>query len=138
LPSKQKKQTPPPFFEKFGSDLQKLRNYIETLLAKWRPLLGLDQWDIGVDYHADGCARSPGVLADASVDWKYKHGHINFYLPKLLEEKPDQVEYIVLHELMHFMVNQMRGGKRRRKDAPNEERVVTELGRAFLRAHAKR
>lgn len=99
-----------------------LRKQIETLLAYWRPILGLDSWVIEVrwneKHHTGWCIAKP----------KYREAMIGFNLARIKKEcgRPEQVEDLVLHELLHAVVWKA------------SETAVSQLTQAMLRAAGRR
>lgn len=98
-------------------------------------ILGLENWDIKVRYHSiykvgggDG-----GTQADATGSWEYMNGTINFFLAAMIDCGEETWEPTVVHELCHFIVMEMRDPKGE-SVSPHEERVVTMLEKAFIKA----
>lgn len=54
--------------------------------------------------------------------------YITLYLPCLKDLSPQRLEEIVIHELVHILINEMRDYH---KDPDHEERVVTGIQKAF-------
>lgn len=120
------------------------RARVESFYEKWRPILGLDSWDVTRRYHdgafveADGDA-SGGAAASTSARWQYQHASIDFNLRETAELDDEHLEYVVLHECMHILTNEMRSlcHKGHRIAIKHEERVCTMLAWAFMRAQEK-
>ena len=99
-----------------------LRKQIETLLAHWRPILGLDTWAIEVRYneqqYTGWCIAKP----------KYREAMIGFNLKRIRREcrTPEQVEDLVLHELLHAVVWKA------------SETAVSQLTQGMLRAAGRK
>ena len=96
-----------------------IRTRIDRLVKKWRPILGLDSWDITVGYdeptHLGTCEALPA----------YGEAIIRFNLPRIKRELPNCVaalEELVLHELVHCVIWK------------NSERAVSQVCRSILRA----
>lgn len=92
--------------------------------------MNLDRWSVQVDYEPDVADHNASCAATMNVDWRYKQASIKAYIPTMARMTDQSIEYIVVHELCHAMVCQMRGKKHK---MDNEEAVVTELSRAFMR-----
>lgn len=78
-----------------------LRSRIERLAKRWRPLLGLESWDIEIRYdettHLGSCVAKP----------RYGEATIWFNLPRIRRELPNTVlalEELVVHELVHCLI----------------------------------
>jgi predicted SprT family Zn-dependent metalloprotease len=95
----------------------------------WIHWLGLGYWDVTVHIsdkvpkHKDK-AR---VCGKSWVEWKYCSAYIEFYPKNMQGMTQSQIEVIVVHELLHVLVNEMREGT-----IENEERVVTMLQKAMV------
>jgi Fe-S cluster biosynthesis and repair protein YggX len=108
-----------------------MKKKIQEIFEKWSYLLGLRWWDVSLtlskektDFLKD---NGETVLARTWADWRYMKATIliNYREIKLLD--PEEIEKIIVHELCHVLVNEMREG-----DITHEERVVTTLTNAFL------
>jgi len=108
-----------------------MKEKIKEIFEKWSYLLGLRWWEVALtfskeksDFNKDDGSR---VLAKTWSDWRYMKATIliNYREIKLLDL--EEIEKIIVHELCHVLVNEMREG-----DISHEERVVTTLTKAFL------
>ncbi len=121
-------------------DHEAQRERIETVYQKWRPILGLDSWEVtrryndGAFIEADG-RPSEDASASTSVRWEYQHASIDFNLRLTADMDDDHLEYVVIHECMHILTNEMRSlcTKGHRIAIKHEERVCTMLAWAFMR-----
>lgn len=108
---------------------------IQRAFDKWIPRLGLSWWDIEVDYYDDPgeiveqFRSDDGHLVPALVDvlWMYATAKVSVNLPAFDDMPPAKVERIIVHELCHILVNEMREG-----ELHHEERVVTGLTKAIF------
>jgi hypothetical protein len=114
---------------------------IKKLFKKWIKPLGLDLWDVNVvlydstDEYAVDCPGAPqeGVrmgLMFCYADWQYRLGTIgvNMEVVDLISE--ELLEQHIVHELCHLLLNEM---QRYDYDPMHEERVATDLAKAFMR-----
>lgn len=120
-------------FLDIGKKNQKIRNKLSKFMNQWCLLLGLDRWEIIAEYCAESDTLEPGLNGCAKVQWPYKRAVIKFHISQLYDNDDVQLERLVVHELMHVVVNEMRGKKFDNDDLQHEERVVTELTDSFLR-----
>lgn len=106
--------------------IELLRRYI----PKWIKLLKLQNWLIDIDYmKGDGEIGSDGYRTSATcnANWDHLSALICFW-PKALRESPKTyIEYVVVHELMHILVNEMR-----ETGIKHEERVVAQLAKSAI------
>jgi hypothetical protein len=100
----------------------------------WTYRLGLRWWTVNVIYHKGKEARKffaagedETVLARTFADWRYSVANIHINLPAFRDMEDNEIERVVIHELCHVLVNEMREG-----EIHHEERVVTHLQKAFL------
>lgn len=101
-------------------------------MARWAPLLGLKWWNITYNYHDEpytGDAYPDGRTPSArtSVDWDYNRATIHFYLSECKGSDDDYIERIVVHEMYHVLINEMRQWKDANDALSHEERVVCNL-----------
>lgn len=67
------------------------------------------------------------VVARSICDWRYATCTLQINEPELLEMNKRDAEFVIVHELCHALVNEMR-----EEGIDHEERVVTGLAKAFL------
>ena len=118
------------------SEYELLKNKITKLIDKWLPNLGLKWWNIDFYYDRENSKDKPRLDeghsklgANTYTQYPYKTAQIDFFLPALSNLDGKALENLVLHELIHILVNEMRYYD---KDSDHEERVVSDLTSAFL------
>jgi predicted aminopeptidase len=109
---------------------------MRDLVAKWAEPMGLLWWKIDVVYYGgyDECKqlfsdpksanRETVAITDAS--WKYLEATIEVNLQRVARMDDDKLEEVVVHELAHVLVNEMR-----EEGDEHEERVVTTVVKAL-------
>jgi hypothetical protein len=108
---------------------KKVESLIQEYAVWWTKVLGLGHWDLSFKC-ADGTiepASGDTVAGEANVSWKYENAVITFYPDVLKDMSEDEIEKLVVHELMHVFLNEMR-----EEGIDHEERVATMLAKAFL------
>ena len=116
------------------------RGRVEAVYQKWRPILGLDSWEVTRRYHdgtfveADG-SPSENAAASTLARWEYQHASIDFNLRLIADEDDEHLAYIIIHECMHILINEMRSlcTKGHKIAIKHEERVCTMLAWGFMR-----
>jgi hypothetical protein len=96
-----------------------LRIRIHRLVAKWRPIMGLQSWGLTVRFD------EPEHMATCAARPQYEEAVINFNLPRVRAELPNNVaatEELVVHELTHCLIWK------------SSERAVSWVTRTILRA----
>jgi hypothetical protein len=113
------------------ADFEKEMARVKIAVDRWYEPLGLRLWQrVDVRYWREPLTDDNGqpltVVADCHADWKYLCAQFRFCLPKTADWDDDQLDYIVRHEMLHALVNEMRadGGQ---DNIDHEERVVTNL-----------
>lgn len=119
-----------PVFKNQAQRHTKLQKILAKHIEYWLPAFGLDDWKLVVDYTANNCEGNSEVNAYINCMWEYKSARLVFFLPALLDHDDSFLEVVVVHELCHALVCQMRGKKKSHK---LEEATVTNLTKAFLR-----
>jgi hypothetical protein len=117
-------------FDHVGRAYTSVHACVDRQLKYWLPVMNLDRWAVEVNYEPAVCSRNADCASDINADWRYKQATINVYVPLMAKMSEQSIEYVVVHELCHALVCQMRGKKHR---MDNEEAVVTETSRAFMR-----
>lgn len=109
---------------------------VNGILDRWIALLALGHWTINrdlrrqdkPDFRDDG---SSSEVARCHVNWQYEDATITVWLPEAHEYTDERLEWVMVHELMHIVLNEMRED---RKNILHEERVATVLAKALIRA----
>jgi len=86
--------------------------------------MGLSDWKIDVSYHTYLHTGPSGnnTIAVTNVHWQYMDACIQINLAVSQDQTEKDIEKVVIHELMHVVVNEMR-----EDDIKHEEKVVTML-----------
>lgn len=100
---------------------------INRLFDKWRTRLGLNQWRLDVVWEWNGLQDTDAV-ASSKASWAYMLGTLTFDLPACTGLDVEQLEEVVIHELLHLVVNEMR-----EDHIDHEERVVSHLTSVMAR-----
>lgn len=121
-------------------EAQKTR--IKPVIDVWIKRLGLRWWRrIDIEYHRDGHALSgmghPGAAAVTHVHWEYKDAEVYFDVSKAAGFNDDDLEYMVVHELMHIFLQQVvtafvDDNTMTGIQGEHVERTATELAQAFI------
>lgn len=95
----------------------------------WVKWLGLGYWDISFQF---GEGKPEGKYSEYLVGlsepiWQYQTATITFYPKNMKHMTADEIEKLVVHELMHVFLNEMR-----EEGIDHEERVATMLSKAFI------
>lgn len=113
------------------ADFEKELARVKAAVERWHEPLGLRLWQrVDVGYYREPLTNDKGktltAAADCHADWKYLCASLRFCLPKTADWDDEQVDYIVRHEMLHALVNEMRADEGH-DDIDHEERVVTQL-----------
>lgn len=94
----------------------------------WTHWLGLRYGEINLELvEFIKSASGPDVEGKCESDWRYQDATITIALHKLREMNKYQIEGLIVHELMHVFLNEMR-----EEGLDHEERVATNLQKAFM------
>ena len=112
-----------------------IKKYIQERSGWWIRWLGLGFGDICIHYveriedvYEDGSISiNPDCAGKCDTDWRYQESHITLSMAKLRELTKPEIEKVLVHELMHVFLNEMR-----EEGIDHEERVATNLQKAFL------
>lgn len=105
---------------------------VGDVVRRWIKPLGLRWWKIDCAWVRESHRWSRDEqdghpIAECHADWKYGEATITFDLGRIELLDDDGLDTIVVHELMHIFLNEMREG-----GIEHEERVATTLQKAFL------
>lgn len=110
------------------ADFALCRKRVNALAKKWVKPLGLGYWTTHLNFLVeivrDG-GNAVGMTCDA--DWRYQEATITVNVRAVKDLTDSELESCFVHELMHIFLNEMREG-----DIKHEERVATQLQKAFL------
>ena len=111
------------------------------LIHKWVGLTYAGWWKIDL-YYLDNKAYAKAEhythnhakhsVATCHSDWRYLEASINVNLSALKRMSRSEIEYTVVHELMHVFLNEMR-----ENNVDHEERTATLLARSFILCNRK-
>ena|ERR1700761_644051 len=119
--------------EQHVKDMRAVQKKIGPLVKKWIDKLWLNTWEVASEFQFEKDEQSLRCRAKAHVDWQYMHGTITFYLPNLLDDKDGDLEKTIVHELGHFLVNEMREYDEANSESiHHEERVVSHFTNILL------
>jgi predicted aminopeptidase len=111
--------------------IPQLKKLIRKFTLKWRGKLWLGMWRINNYYHdnlsaSEHTRKGVDVVGACTTDWRYLTADIDYGLKPMQTMTDNQIERIVVHELCHVVVNQMR-----EPTYDNEESVVSHMTAAW-------
>jgi len=111
---------------------KRARKRFSKLASAWTKRLGLAWWRVDVFYYDKAPKRfkrkhGRQVAAKMIARWEYMSAEMHVNLPFIAEMTKDEMEHVIVHELCHALVNEMR-----EEGHKHEERVCTRLTQAFL------
>lgn len=113
-------------------EAKRLKKAVISAVENWYPNLGLGpyQREVNFIHSAKSFRQEHGRMVAMRVwcDWRYQDLYIEVCLPALKGMTEARIEGLVVHELVHALVNPLSSDKR--KD--HEEFVVTNLTNAFI------
>ncbi|MDQ2785021.1 MAG: hypothetical protein M3Y58_08470 [Chloroflexota bacterium] len=131
---------------KKGTD--RVKKVIQAAVVKWKPLMGLGHWeihtcwyrrenDIPKEFRPRPKRNYRGAKMWVRVDWEYLEAWVNVNLPECVDDDAERLEHIIMHELAHVVVNEMREWATHPADhaMKHEERVVETRALSFMWAH---
>lgn len=107
------------------------RKRVQRVFDEWIYKLGLKWWRIDIAYcdsEQDFIASNGDtVVARTWARWQYLEAAISINVPAAARMDDDELEYAIVHELCHVLINEMR-----EDNIKHEERTVTALAKAFI------
>lgn len=109
----------------------------QRVIGEWLQPLGLLWWETTINYYDDP-AEFPGgagsgdshVAARVWAQWEYLQATVAINVPEVARMDDDRLERVLVHELCHILVAEMRADPDVCTD--HEERTVTQLAKAFI------
>lgn len=77
-----------------------------ALIEHWTPLVALGDVEVAHKFHAtasDVTGDAEGVAAVTVSKWNYRSAVIHWYLPNIVDSLPEDMEWMVVHELCHVL-----------------------------------
>lgn len=105
----------------------------DALAEKWKFALFLGNWALITDHFREGDGKTDAATgktpaASCSADWRYMHVKLSCNCFEFADMPAHEVERIVIHELLHAVVHEMREWSENDDSClPHEERVVSHL-----------
>lgn len=110
---------------------EKARGKVMAFVEKWKADLWLGHWSIDTVLEWNGIHSATSahghVLGECDADWRYLSAKLRFNLPELSVLSDEKIEEVVVHELLHVHLNEMR-----EQGLPHEERVCSLLTQVML------
>ncbi len=108
---------------------------ISRLLNQWIKRLGLIEWDVKVQFLRELHENDQEIRAECDCAWEYRQIGITFYVPSMEGYDEETITDVVVHELVHGIVNEMRPALPNEAVMKHEERVVTHVAKAIQDAY---
>jgi len=115
------------------SKQSKKEKLFTRLAQEWIERTWLGWWKIDVVFYGrkEYCKLMKGLdrysVALCSTQWEYMQARLSVNSYALKNCSKDEIEYVVVHELMHVFLNEAR-----EKGIEHEERVATFLAKSFI------
>lgn len=113
---------------------EKQKKRIAKVFNKWIKQIGGGWWEITTAYD-QAVEGDSEFAAYVKVEWQYRLATITFNLNIIEQISDEKLDYVMLHEFAHILVNEMREMKdhERFEDAvAHEERVVHDVANAII------
>jgi len=119
-------------------NVEKTKKLLKKAIRRWTYRLGLRWWHVTFvltsnkklikDVFKDkDVKKGRRIIGRTFANWMYKTATIYINVPALKGRTERFLEEVIVHELMHALVNEMR-----EEDVHHEERVVTSLTEAIF------
>lgn len=79
------------------------------------------------EHEGDGVFIIPDCAGKCHTDWRYQETQIEISIKKICQLDEEGIERVIVHELMHVFLNEMR-----EEGIDHEERVATNLQKTFF------
>lgn len=111
---------------------KRARKRFQAVFEEWATRLGLMWWHLECVFMEDTPADfvvddGHQVAVTVEAKWEYMEALFTINTPVVAEMSDESLERLVVHELCHVLVNEMRC-----KSSKHEERVCSTLTKAFM------
>lgn len=111
---------------------KRTRKYIKKRFLWWLHWMGLKWWLVTLQFVDSLTPQNPlteldTCLARTYASWEYLEATVKVNLPEATGRTKEQLERMIVHELSHILVNEMRY-----EGIEHEERVCSTLTKAFI------
>ena len=100
---------------------------VEGLITLWKPFFGIENWSLTIEFFRGPIPGNEDAVGCCHSLWEYMDATLQFNLAELAENGDEQLEGVVIHEMLHIIVDELKT----KKGSP--ERVVTHLSRILQR-----
>ncbi len=113
---------------------------IHRVMSWWVKHAGIGYWKVTSNYDRDGSTfRERDDIAHVVADWRYHEATIDWNMTAVAELDDEDLEYGVVHELMHVHLNEFWGARVRdepeegdREAKAHEESIATNLAKSMI------
>lgn len=111
---------------------------VKALVKKWEPLLDLPGTEVIHKFHDTKLdpSNADDTAAVTTANWPYRYAVIDWYLPNLCNQKPSQLEELVVHEYCHVLNASLEAAVAAERGDVNEI-AAQNVTRALLRVAKK-
>jgi len=105
--------------------VKQLTRLVRKYILKWKSKLFLGMWRVDFNirnYLSSDIDSSFHEVARCSTKWNYFTALLEFSHVMMASMKDEEIERVIIHELMHVVVNELR-----EHGIEHEERVVSHL-----------
>lgn len=112
--------------------LKRQKKRVLKHLRHWKVMLGLGVWRIDTEWYDGRLPETRGgddrniVLADMHVSWEYLKATMRVNVEAVAALSDERLEEVIIHELLHAVINEMRNYSAD-DGIYHEERVVSTL-----------
>lgn len=126
-----------------AAEAQKAR--VMALYEKWGPPLGMGwQRQVSFSWYRGAIPDYEGAAMTCCAQWQYKQAKISVDLCKVIDEADEDLEFMLVHELMHVFLGGLIEANRKQVDRDAfrmiEEHTASTLAQAvmWLRSHCEK
>lgn len=106
-------------------EFEKQRERVLAIFNSWRDLLSLNSHRFSISYDRNN-DNDKTTVARVWANWEYMTHHVKFYMPQVLEiEEDDQLEELVVHELVHVLLDPL--SKQLKEDGDEAKLAINEF-----------
>jgi predicted SprT family Zn-dependent metalloprotease len=83
----------------------KAKKRVLQVVGEWVPIMGLEWYTINHQFNEATDSSDEQTQATTNTTWYYREATMTWHLPKLALLEDDELENVVVHELVHILLD---------------------------------
>lgn len=122
------------------AERNRVRDLLRARTIHWMNAFGIDGWEVTFNW----CSGKPPEnearwvqKGSADADWRYLRFTATYNLRAFADDTDEEIDTTACHEVLHAALDEMREWREEHGSLAHEERVVSTISQALIRAFRK-